>query len=523
MWHILRRSSELWSDFAAPTHELLQSTRRAIVITLGAIYLLWHLVATVLWPGQLGASVWLITLFFVPICIIVLRLLPERPLAADIVWLLGLAGLIAFGVFLFQRPEIAFLYALLPLMAVVTIGWPAGVLVEVLVVALVGWLSRGLIVAPLPPAYVAGIAVGGAITGLLGWASAHTLSTVAQWSFFSFRQAQQHMEEAQRHRARLAVLVKDLDRAYYQLERANASLVVARKVAEEAERFKAEFVTNVSHELRTPLNLIIGFSEVIMTSPESYGVDLPGPYRSDLNAIYRSAQHLLALVDDVLDLARMEAGKIALVRDEVDLTALVTEAADSMRDYIAAKGLELHVRVATDLPRLWIDRLRIRQVLLNLLVNAARFTERGWIGVEVSRQDDEVMLRIQDTGRGIPDQDLPKIFEEFRSTEQPVSAWHSGTGLGLPISKKFVELHHGRMGVESVAGQGATFWLTLPIQSIPATDQSAARAGRWVPPSASSSLCTMTGASRPCCSATWTVIGSSAPRRWRRASRWRRT
>jgi hypothetical protein len=125
IWHILRRSSELGSDFAAPAHELLRSKRRAIVITLGAIYLLWHLVATVLWPSQLGASVWLITLFFVPICIIVLRLLPGRPLAADIVWLLGLAGLTAFGVFLFQRPEIAFLYALLPLMAVVTIGWPA--------------------------------------------------------------------------------------------------------------------------------------------------------------------------------------------------------------------------------------------------------------------------------------------------------------------------------------------------------------------------------------------------------------
>jgi hypothetical protein len=120
-------------------------------------------------------------------------------------------------------------------------------------------------------------------------------------------------------------------------------------------------------------------------------------------------------------------------------------------------------------------------VLLNLLVNAARFTEHGWIGMEVSRQGDEVMVRVRDTGRGVSAADLPKIFEEFRSAEQPVSAWHSGTGLGLPISKKFVELHHGHMGVESVFGQGATFWLTLPGLPPPAGNSEVVRPSRWQP------------------------------------------
>jgi len=202
---------------------------------------------------------------------------------------------------------------------------------------------------------------------------------------------------------------------------------------------------------------------MMMTSPESYGgVPLPGPYRTDLNAICHSARHLLALVDDVLDLGRIEAGKLALAREEVDLGSLVDEATEIVRNYIAAKGLELRLQLSEDLPPLWVDRLRIRQVLLNLLVNAARFSDRGWISIEASRQGEEVMVRVSDTGRGIREQDMPRIFEEFRSIDQPASTWHSGTGLGLPISKKFVELHRGRMGVESTYLQGTTFWFTLP-------------------------------------------------------------
>jgi signal transduction histidine kinase/CheY-like chemotaxis protein len=334
--------------------------------------------------------------------------------------------------------------------------------VEGLVSALALWLAGESLVQPFPGGYSLGIIAGGALAGVLGWASERTLLTVTQWSLYSFAEAQKNMEEARQQRAQLARVLKDLDQAYYRLQRANTALVAARKAAEEAERFKTEFVTNVSHELRTPLNLIVGFSEMMMTAPESYGVQLPGPYRSDLNALYHSARHLLALVDDVLDLARIEAGKIALARDEVDMATLVAEATDMVRDYIAAKGLELQVDVSPDLPKLWIDRLRIRQVLLNLLVNAARFTERGWIRVEISRQSEEVLVRVTDTGQGIPAQDMPKIFEEFRTTDQPASTWHSGTGLGLPISKKFVELHHGRMGVESIYLQGTSFWFTLP-------------------------------------------------------------
>ena len=307
------------------------------------------------------------------------------------------------------------------------------------------------------------------------------LLTVTEWSLHSLTQAEANLTETREHRAALMQMRKNLDQANYQLERANADLVGAWRVADEAERFKTEFVNNLSHELRTPLNLIVGFSEIMMTSPESYeDVVLPRTYRGDMNSIYHSAQHLLALVDDVLDLGRIEAGKTTLVRDRINLPGVITEAVSLMHDYITAKGLELRTNIDADLPQVWADRLRIRQVMLNLLVNAARFTKQGWIEVVVQKQDDTVWVRVTDTGPGIPESDLPKIFEEFRSTDQPLSTWHSGTGLGLPISYKFVSLHGGEMGVDSVVGQGTTLWFTLPI--VPVLEVSTSEEARSLPP-----------------------------------------
>jgi CheY-like chemotaxis protein len=171
---------------------------------------------------------------------------------------------------------------------------------------------------------------------------------------------------------------------------------------------------------------------------------------------------MLALVDDVLDLARIEVGRIALTREEVKLDALIHETVAIVRDYIVAKGLDLRIHVGDLVEPVWIDRLRIRQVLLNLLVNAARHTTHGRIAVDATAEQDEILISVTDTGMGISTQDLPQVFQEFRTTEQPFSEWHSGTGLGLPISKKFVELHRGRMGVESTQGIGTRFWFTLP-------------------------------------------------------------
>jgi signal transduction histidine kinase/CheY-like chemotaxis protein len=468
MWYALRHSSRRDTEAASSTADLLLAASRRLILTTAACYLVVHAVATVTWPQALGWRAWALAAVMGAATGLPLILLSRHPVAALMLWQAGMAAVISLMVALFSEPRAAYLYALLPLVATVTLGGPAGILAELAVAALLAWISTGLMPQALPPSQTVGILAGGALAGLMGWAAEDTLLTVTQWSSASYGEAQQHMEEARMHRGRLAAALKDLDQAYYRLGRANATLVAAWKAAEEAERFKAEFVANISHELRTPLNLVIGFSETMMTAPESYGgVPLPGPYRTDLNAIYHSARHLRALVDDVLDLARIDAGKITLTREEVDLDSLVAEATDIVRNYISAKGLTLRVRLPAGLPPVRIDRLRIRQVLLNLLVNAARFSEQGWIDVEATQREDEIVVRVSDTGRGIPEEDLPKIFEEFRTTEQPVSAWHSGTGLGLPISKKFVELHRGRMGVESTYGQGTTFWFTLPIGATP--------------------------------------------------------
>lgn len=480
MWQTLRIAPRANTEFTAAATELVRSTARVLIWTTSVCYLAWYFFVVATQPFDL--RVWVMTLVMLPIGFGPLYLLRRHLTAGLLAWHVGLAGAITFGFYLFGSPEITLFYTLLPFMAIITFGWQAGVLAGVAIVATALGIMRLPGMPFLPGDYLPLIIGGGLFGGLMGWASVHALFTVVHWSLFSFAQAQRNMDEARLHRAQMARVLKDLDQAYYRLERANAALAAAWAAADEAEHFKTEFVTNVSHELRTPLNLIVGFSEVMLTAPESYeGVQLPGPYRSDVNAIYRSAQHLLALVDDVLDLARIEVGKINLAREEVDLAGLVTDAVAMVSDYVATKGLELRVDILPDLPPLWIDRLRIRQVLLNLLVNAARFTERGWISVSVARQGEEMLVKVTDTGRGIPAQDLPKVFEEFRTTEQPTSTWHSGTGLGLPISKRFVELHRGRMGVESQYGQGTTFWFALPCVQTSTTEPVVAAAEKASP------------------------------------------
>lgn len=475
--------------YAQTLEELADQTARRLIILVTAIYLLFHIIVTARWPLTLGGTTWLVTIIVAGSGLCGYALLARHRLVALLLWLAGLTAAIGVALLLFQRPEVAFFCVLLPLLAMATIGWLGVLWVMGLVGLLLAWLTAH---GALPAGYGSAILLGCAVTTLISWVSAHGLTTALAWTFVGFAQAQANTDEARQHRAQLARLVKELDQAYYQLERSNAALVAARHAAEEAEHFKTEFVTNVSHELRTPLNLIVGYSELMMTSPESYaGVPIPAPYRIDLNAVHRSAQHLLALVDDILDLARIEVGRLALAREEVAIDWLINDAVGLVRDYVTAKGLDLQVEIAPDLPTAWIDRLRIRQVLLNLLVNAARHTEEGFVRVSATTQpadadsstgpSTEILICVQDSGRGISKSDLQNIFTEFRTTDAPFSQWHSGAGLGLPISKKFVELHQGRMGVESRVGAGASFWFTLPTVASAPPEQSTTDPERYHP------------------------------------------
>ncbi len=459
------RSRKIHPELVEFTADLLRDSLKTLIWTIGGIFLLWFFVVGLRRPELLFWQFWVVFAIFLASLRLAEWLLQRKLAAAGPAWLAGLALTNLLMILLFRFPEQVIFFALIPLIAIVTLDWQAGLASQAAMLLILWGLHFSRLSSLLEPYYPVTI-VGSLVCCILGWVNRQTLLETINRSAHYYRMAQQNLEEARQHRAQLVLALKNLDLAYYRLERANAALVSAWKQAEEAERFKSEFVTYVSHEMRTPLNLISGFSETLLTSPESYGgAPLAGAYREDIHKIWRSAQHLLKLVDDVIDLAKVNVGRISLVREMTDLNGLVLESAGMVRDYIQARGLQIKLQLEQNLPALWIDRLRIQQVLLNLLVNAVRFTEKGWIRVETIGRGGEVMVKVSDSGMGIAEEDLPRVFEEFHSSSRLGEAWHGGGGLGLPISKKLVELHQGQMGVESQPGRGSTFWFTLPRET----------------------------------------------------------
>ena len=278
------------------------------------------------------------------------------------------------------------------------------------------------------------------------------------------RQADETLELARDRQGELARALKALDNSYIVLRRTQGELVAARKQAEEAQLMKEQFAANVSHELRTPLNIILGFSEVMSLSSEVYGdVRWPPILKQDVNQIYRSARHLLDLIDDVLDLSRFEFTGFVLNREIVSLSAHLRETIEMARDLFHGRSVHLQADIPEDLPVMEIDPIRIRQVLLNLLANASRFTEKGAVKVSAQRADRSVVVSVSDTGAGISADKLPFLFDEFYQADRSLSRQHGGTGLGLAISKRFVEAHNGRIWAESQLGAGSTFSFRLPL------------------------------------------------------------
>jgi CheY-like chemotaxis protein len=220
----------------------------------------------------------------------------------------------------------------------------------------------------------------------------------------------------------------------------------------------------MSHELRTPLNSIIGFSRVILK-----GIDGPVTklQEQDLTAIYNAGQHLLSLINNILDLSKVEAGKMEFNIEEVDLAELIENMMFATAGLIKNKPIQLHKNIDPDVPIIQADPLRIRQVLLNLLSNASKFTEEGSISVSCRLQDSEgkpeVLISVRDTGPGIAPADLEKLFLPFSQVDASPTRKTGGTGLGLSISKHLIEMHGGKIGVESVLGEGSRFYFTLPI------------------------------------------------------------
>ena len=240
----------------------------------------------------------------------------------------------------------------------------------------------------------------------------------------------------------------------------------------EVDQLKSQFLANMSHELRTPLNSIIGFSRVILK-----GIDGPVTemQQQDLTAIYNSGQHLLGLINDILDLARIEAGKMELNFEEVHLADMTTSVMATAKGLVKEKPIQLLQRIPPNMPTVRGDTMRVRQVLLNLISNASKFTDQGAITVEAGVQRGptgkmEALINVLDTGPGISIEDQKKLFQAFSQVDGSATRKSGGSGLGLSICANLVQLHGGRIGVHSNVGQGSTFWFTLPLYNQPQED-----------------------------------------------------
>jgi signal transduction histidine kinase len=264
-------------------------------------------------------------------------------------------------------------------------------------------------------------------------------------------------------------ITDEFQRNQAEIEQAKKDVERAKEAAERANNVKSAFLASMSHELRTPLNSIINFSKFV-----AQGVMGPvnDEQREALGEVIDSGKHLLSLINDVLDMSKIEAGALRLfTEDNVNVTTILESALTTAKSLVADKPVDVTLEIEKTLPLIRADRQRLLQVMLNILSNACKFTEKGSIRIKAHSNDDTVVLSVADSGPGIAKEDQAAVFEPFKQTDTGLRQG-GGTGLGMPISKKLAEAHGGNLWVESQKGEGATFFVTIPITK-PATSPSA--------------------------------------------------
>ena len=309
---------------------------------------------------------------------------------------------------------------------------------------------------------------------LISWFATRDLVSTVEWAMESNRLAERRADRLHGSEQRVARTLLELEGAYDvqkrlndQLHLLNEELAKARHMADEANTLKTRFLANMSHELRTPLNAIINFTQ-FMSKPR-YG-ELTARQTELQERVLVNSEHLLGLINDILDLSKIEAGRMELQLEEIDLQPIISGVMATAVGLTKSKGLSLATDVEPDLPWVRGDKIRVRQILLNLISNAAKFTDEGGLTLRAFECESLVQISVEDTGSGIPAEELPLVFEEFHQVEQAASSQRQqGTGLGLPISRHLVLLQGGTMWVESSPGEGSVFHFTLPIATPAAT------------------------------------------------------
>jgi len=444
--------------------DLRSTSLRTILLFTGACSYVWLIL--VLWPVTGGAATlaeWVGSGLLV-LCVILAYALRRRALRWACYLLVGsvliaiICAMRAFNLF-----DVAYLFALPVAFASVLLGPLATVVTAMTALIAIG--SAGVSSLGLSPFSARALLpmATTAVTAGASLLSERNLYTALGWAWNGYERARQNEQLARRRRGELSQSLKALDEATYRLARSRDELLVARQQAEEARALKEQFVATVSHELRTPLNLIVGFAEMMYLAPESYpGVGWTPELEGDIREMYRASRHLQSLVNDILDLARIDASRLPMFRELVDLRATIAEALETISPLMRQRGLFCRRQWPKTLPQLLIDRMRIRQVMINLLNNAVRFTDEGGITVRIEQTEDAVVVSVRDTGVGIPEDQLEHVFEEFRQVDGGTSR-RGGVGLGLALSRQFVALHGGSLWAESKLGEGSTFYFSLPL------------------------------------------------------------
>ncbi|MBU0544600.1 MAG: HAMP domain-containing protein [Proteobacteria bacterium] len=302
--------------------------------------------------------------------------------------------------------------------------------------------------------------------GLLANSYNHMIRTLRR-TYLSLKDTEVDLIE---HRDHLDTMVKDRTA---QLQEANEKLsseikeriqtlnelAIAKEHAEASDRLKSAFLATMSHELRTPLNSIIGFTGIIL---QGIVGPLNDEQKKQLNMVRGSAQHLLSLINDILDISKIEAGQLQIADEKYNLRHTIEKAVESARPLADKKGLELTCSISPEIENINGDRRRLEQILLNLISNAIKFTEKGSVKIECEREEGKVTVKVIDTGIGIKPEDMETIFKAFRQIDSGLTRKYEGTGLGLSICKRLVDIMGGNINVTSVWGSGSTFSFSLP-------------------------------------------------------------